>query len=527
MLVSLVIAGAYLAFSLSDAFLVGALTDDGVYTVLGKALADGAGYHSLYLVGQPVQVKYPPGFPAILSVLWWIGGSVGAVQRLVGFIHPLVVGAVGGLLWWIGRTRFNAPRGLLLLAVVTPLLFDAAIQYYTIPLSEPWYMLAWCLVLLLWLEARAAGPGTKRAWLVGALGIGIAATILIRSQGLVLVSGIVLLVLDRRLSWRERLLGCACCLLPLAAWQIYHHALAARGPVSDLPDEVSYIKWFAAGSDGLSAVLAIVWQNTLAYVGMFGPYLSSHRPLGKLLSGLALGLVSVGTILCLRREPFLALSVLGNFALLLLWPFAQDRLLLSALPFAGLAGAAALREYLGRARPPVRRAWSLAAGGAAFLVVFHQQDVQAEAIATAYAARPARIPLTTRYLLQSSRFIGVVTNWVLYHTSPADRIMTDGDVGVYLYSGRATVPANPTESRLEKSVFAVPGRYLAQRLVNDSVTYLIIGQLGGKIETDLRAVDARCPALLQKQDVGAYVYPQIYRAAADRSCLAPFLEADH
>jgi hypothetical protein len=136
------IATIYLAASLSTALLVGAWNDDGVYTVLGKSLAEGHGYHSLHLVGDPVQVKYPPGFPVLLALLWRLTGSVDGVQRLVSLLHPIVIGVVAGLLWWLGRERFGIPRILLGAFVVAPLLFDASIQYFTIPLSEPWFMWA-------------------------------------------------------------------------------------------------------------------------------------------------------------------------------------------------------------------------------------------------------------------------------------------------------------------------------------------------------------------------------------------------
>src|SRR5690606_6781040 len=49
---------------------VGAMNDDGVYVALGKAIAEGRGYRSTYLPGEPVQVRYPPALPAVLAVLW-------------------------------------------------------------------------------------------------------------------------------------------------------------------------------------------------------------------------------------------------------------------------------------------------------------------------------------------------------------------------------------------------------------------------------------------------------------------------
>jgi hypothetical protein len=111
-LAGVLIAAIYLAASLSTALLVGAWNDDGS-TPSWKSLAEGR-LSLLHLAGDPVQVKYPPGFPVLLSVLWRLTGSGDGVQRMVSLLHPIVIGSVAGLLWWLGRERFGIPRILLL-----------------------------------------------------------------------------------------------------------------------------------------------------------------------------------------------------------------------------------------------------------------------------------------------------------------------------------------------------------------------------------------------------------------------------
>src|SRR5262245_51280637 len=44
--------------------------DDGIYTVMAKALAEGDGYRLISLPDEPPQTKYPPLYPAILALLW-------------------------------------------------------------------------------------------------------------------------------------------------------------------------------------------------------------------------------------------------------------------------------------------------------------------------------------------------------------------------------------------------------------------------------------------------------------------------
>jgi hypothetical protein len=75
--VGLLVAVVHVLFRLSAGFLVGVLNDDGVYVALGKAIADGAGYRSIHLVGAALQVRYPPGLPLLLAVqVLAAGGSL-------------------------------------------------------------------------------------------------------------------------------------------------------------------------------------------------------------------------------------------------------------------------------------------------------------------------------------------------------------------------------------------------------------------------------------------------------------------
>src|SRR5207249_6648125 len=105
--VGLLVIGGHLLFRLSREFMIGALNDDGVYVVLGKAIAQGDGYRSIHLVGAPLQVRYPPALPLLLAVPWALAGTLGAVPATVAVLHPMVTGAAAGLVWWLGRDRLE------------------------------------------------------------------------------------------------------------------------------------------------------------------------------------------------------------------------------------------------------------------------------------------------------------------------------------------------------------------------------------------------------------------------------------
>ena len=516
-LVGLVIAATYLSLSLSDVLQVGALNDDGVYTVLGKALSEGRGYFSIHLVGQPVQEKYPPGFPVILSVLWRLSGSVEGVRHLVGLLHPLVVGVAGSLLWWVGRARLSIPRALLAIFVLTPLLLDAAIQYYTIPLSEPWFMLGWATVLALWAEAWDAPAGRRQVWL-GTAGTTVAATVLVRSQAIVLVPAVLVGLAAHRFSRWERVTAVAPMLLPLGLWSFYHAALVARGPRSGLPDDGAYTTWFGDGG-GLASLVGSVRFNLVSYVSQIGPDLSGIAFIGSLLAALLIGAMVLGSLGVLRRQPVLGISALGGLGIVLVWPFAQDRLLLSVLPFTGLAFAAWLAPVVLRWSVRAGRVLGYSAAICMTLVLLRQMDIRRTSIAAFSASRTPDQFSPTYVLLVNSRFIAHASSWIRRHTTPSDRVMIDNHSGIYLYTGRTTEPASPAESRLQTSVFARPGQYLAARILRDSLAYVIVGVPYPGIVRDIETIKRRCHGVLSWGGVDSTDSQSILKVRRDEPCL--------
>src|SRR2546425_6383108 len=104
----LVIAGlvfvAHLVLRAADRILVGAFNDDGAYVALGQALAGGVGYRLIYLVGDPVAVKYPPRLPLLIAVPRKLFGTLPLVRAAVGVLNPLASGAAGRRVWG-GRRR--------------------------------------------------------------------------------------------------------------------------------------------------------------------------------------------------------------------------------------------------------------------------------------------------------------------------------------------------------------------------------------------------------------------------------------
>ncbi|HSG81565.1 MAG TPA: hypothetical protein VLC48_04910, partial [Gemmatimonadota bacterium] len=50
--------------------------DNAGYMILAESLESGQGYRDLYLPGSPRHVTYPPGYPVLLTVARYFGGSL-------------------------------------------------------------------------------------------------------------------------------------------------------------------------------------------------------------------------------------------------------------------------------------------------------------------------------------------------------------------------------------------------------------------------------------------------------------------
>jgi hypothetical protein len=518
--VGVLVLSLYLLRSLYQFMQVGAFNDDGVYVALGKAISEGRGYVSIHLAGSPVHPKFPPVFPLILAALWKLSGTLDGVQHAVGIIHSVVAAATAAVLWWLGRARLKAQWPVLLLCVTTMFLFDAAIQYYTIPLSEPWFMLGWAIVLVLWNSAECL-DGTRRVAFLALAGFMIAVTVLVRSQGIVLVPAAAVALARPRYTSRERAATVVAILVPLVLWHFYHGALLAHGPNSNLPDDVTYNTWLTQGGSGIAGILLhSVRINLMTYCEQFGMALSDTPVTGKTTASLMIAIAFIGSIGVTRRQPLLGTSTLSGLILLLFWPFAQDRLMLSLLPFAGLSFAVWVSPYVARLSRDGGKLLGAFATALAIIFVVGQGRVRTANVEAYRESRIIEAWSPGYVLLRNSAFIANESAWVRENTSPSDRIMIDNHPGIFLNTGRQTMPVNPSESRLQKSVFSEPGHYLASHILSDSLTYLIIGLPTRGILSDVTAVSRQCPGVLTL--IGDSGQPMM-KIRRDEKCLSRIL----
>src|SRR5438046_1057294 len=270
----------------------------------------------------------------------------------------MVTGAAAGLVWWLGRRQLPLSPTPLAVCAVAPFFLDPLIQYFNIPLTEPYLVLGWAGALAiappLFAHASLGGAQTRRAV---ALGLVLAATALFRTAGVALVPAMLLaLALHRR--WKEATTCAVALLAPLVAWQAVQLYWSVRGPLSSQPDDLSYGRWL--GVTGPVALIGYavrtIAANVVVYVHRMTAYLFSNQPIGVVVVLAAVVAVAVACARLRWSQTALVLTTLCVTALTLMWPFTQGRLLLPLLPFLGLLAASTV-DVAARRAPALRRRW--------------------------------------------------------------------------------------------------------------------------------------------------------------------------
>lgn len=171
--------------------IAGFIYDDGLYLLGARSLAEGQGY----VIREHVPIiKYPPLFPALLSLIWLVWPTF--PENLVAFKGFSLICIMLALLifgFWLrrqGNSRLEA-GALVLLIGLHPLI----VHWSREVMSEPLYLLL-TLAGLYWLDTwrQAPAPGKRRILLLALLS---AAAFYTRSAGLSYVTGISVWLLRR------------------------------------------------------------------------------------------------------------------------------------------------------------------------------------------------------------------------------------------------------------------------------------------------------------------------------------------
>lgn len=353
---------------------VGLMVDDAWYVLLAKALAEGRGFRLISSATIPIQPLYPPGFPAILSLVFRISPEFPHNVWLLKSVSVAAMMGVGLLTHvYLHRHRQLSKELAFCVAIavtITPAFVFLATSTVMSECIFTFCQLATVLVLHRSAEASDQRAGRKFAVLAGVLA---GASMLVRSAAVGLIVAAVLWLLKERL-WRRAALFAAVAVLCVLPWMLYARMNAptaaeraahggavvyeyldqlsmrwAGAPVfgritaSELPERIqtNVADIFARGIGGIlvptffravnesgEEVISLVPRTGMAIPGM-GAILET-MVISLLLSSIAF-LGYARTV----REQLTAAEVLVPITLgvVVLWPFWSFRFILPLTPF--------------------------------------------------------------------------------------------------------------------------------------------------------------------------------------------------
>ena len=203
----------------------GLTVDDAWYMVLGKALASGEGFRLVSSSATPIVPVVPPGFPALLSIVFVVSPSYPGNLLLLKAVSLLAMAGVG-VACWIDYTRHRdvQPAPAILLIVATLLIPSFVFLSTSTVMAEASFTLAQMLTVIAIERTSRRDPHDGRAPV--AAGLVAAATMLIRTAGLAIVAaGVGYLLLQRR--WRQASIFAIVAALSMVPWLLYANANAS------------------------------------------------------------------------------------------------------------------------------------------------------------------------------------------------------------------------------------------------------------------------------------------------------------
>lgn len=413
--------------------------DDSVYWLSAQSLALGDGYRITHLPERPAQTKYPPLYPALLSMVWRFAGPFPGNLSIVTALQWAFVPVCLFLTWlYFRRCGFPVPAayGMTLAMAAGPMTIVFAVSSMTeLPFTTV------LLAVLLLVETEEDVP-TSRAFLAGLIG---AAAFLVRTNGIVLVASVPLIwIMQRR--YRAAAAFAVPMLVAIAGWQGWSalHMFPARDNI--ISYYTSYIGFYVR-TFSLPDLPARIWVNADAVIESLARLVlfNSGDQFWMRLAGWVITAAAVsGVVILFRRglrqyPAFAALFVVT----LLLWQYPPDqRFVYPILPLY-LAGLATKLTEIGNLAVNTWRQ-----KGERFAPVLVLSMIVVLAAGAAISMAHGIFVLLPDYFQgredQRSRMMPVY-RWIASSTDPGLYFAAYDDTLLFLYTGRRgyTVPILP------------------------------------------------------------------------------------
>jgi hypothetical protein len=431
LLALLLIPSAWFAWTWRHMPRAGEYHDDGIYYVTAQSLATTGEYRIASLPDQPKQTKYPPLWPAILSLAWFAGGYP-ANLPLIALLCWLCVPATLLLFHAFLRREGFAPWPALAICALWALNPYVRLFGSTMLTELPFLALVLAAILLL----RDATP--QRALFAGAVA---ALAFLTRTAGIALLPAAIAWLLFRR-ERRQAIWFTAAMLPAILGWAAW--SIANRNPAPDwLALYYTNYLGFHLRNFIWSETHLFLWKNLDGIFLGLGSYLLPNVGLSlpeKILSQTLAIAGIVGLTRLLRRDPrsltglYTAFAILATL-MLAAWHFPpNERFMLPVAPL-WLAGlwtelahlAAGIRSALGhRDRSQRIVAAGFGAFAAALLLVCGWKMA-----GTSFTLMPAAYALDEQRL----RATQPMMDWMRAHLPPTARILSEKDPTLFLRTG--------------------------------------------------------------------------------------------
>ncbi len=419
---------------------LGIYHDDSIYWVAAKSLAEGNGYRIESLPGQPYQTKYPPLYPALLSLVWRLNpdfpGNLPLAMLMNWLLLPLYLWVAWRLYGDFGFDARLAAFFCVLLAL-NPIVVNLSVMLMT-------EILFGALVMASLILAERAGKAEGSWRLALAAGVAGGLSFLTRSSALaLLVSAPLALVWSGR--WRRAALYAAGMAPAVVGWQVWSRTHMAPGvdlvtlyytdyigfhlanvSWAEMPRQV----WLNLGALAFGLSELIVFSDSITFWS---------QQLARLvaIAGIA-GTVRLAKSGGLKQYPAFAMVFLFQS---LFWHYPpHNRFVLPVLPLLIAGFWTEMRHVAGI----VRVSWVGGKLANRLAAVVGGGAVAALALLIGYRIHfGLRVFLPTvigqhRSVFQANR---AAYEWLTRHSSPEERVFAYSDPLVYLYAGRRGLSA--------------------------------------------------------------------------------------
>lgn len=415
---------------------VGVMYDDGMYVILAKSLATGHGYRWLNIPGAPPATHFPPGYPAVLSLLWRVFPSFPANVLAFKVLNAVLLAVAAASLVMFAHRRLRFSPGAAAIVAVVGCAAIPTLVLSTLVMSETLFLAMLC-VLLLFAARVTAEPGAEpsRRWEPWVLGVFVAALAMVRTHGIAFAAAVALALLMQR-RWRALTtfsIAFVACIAPWQLWQSIHQDAV---PVAMRGSYESYGGWLAHGFGAAGLTLAgrtlmrtsaELFANVVVMAGAGLPLVAR-----AIAAFGALALFGLGMARLRRLSIVMFLFVCVYLAIVLIWPFTPSRFVWGIWPLLTLVvalGVAGVWQW----RPSALSLQLARVGG----------GIAVASVCCGYVTYTAR-GYRGHWWSSIPRQAGAVTRplvrWTIQHTEPGAVVASNAEPLLYLYTGRRSVP---------------------------------------------------------------------------------------